>query len=101
MGRLGRGEAGEKHRIQFDDGQWEQLEGVMVQLDVKLDITEGDGDDTAEGDEEESEEQATALDEAVFRFCGAILKQKVAFNVYINPLLHFAAVLGISDHTGG
>ena len=36
----------------------------------------------------------------MFRYLIAILQQQVVFNVYVNPLLHFAAVLGINDALG-
>jgi hypothetical protein len=40
------------------------------------------------------------LDQAVFEFWMTILKQKMTFKIYMSPLLHFAAVLGINDETG-
>jgi hypothetical protein len=30
-----------------------------------------------------------------------LLRQQVTFQVYVNPLLHFCAVLGINNKTGG
>ena len=41
------------------------------------------------------EKEKEMLNQKIFEFCIALLKQKVAFNVYVNPLLHFTAVLGI------
>jgi superfamily II DNA helicase RecQ len=98
MYRLGREEAEEQHGIRFNDVQWEKLEGIVDRLDVMADKESEEGE---EGEVEEADEQTTALDQAVFEFWVAILKQKVAFKVYVNPLLHFAAVLGINDETGG
>lgn len=36
----------------------------------------------------------TALDRHIFRFSIQSIKQRVAFNLYKNPLIHFTAVLG-------
>ena len=50
--------------------------------------------------EEEEEEKEWTLDEAVFVYCIAMLQQRVLVNWYENPLLFFAAVLGINDARG-
>ena len=52
-------------------------------------------------EDEEKEERERAMDGEVFDFCIRSLKQKVAFKVYVNPLLYFAAVLGIDEKKGG
>lgn len=46
-------------------------------------------------DEEAVDEADAVLDRHVFLFCISSMKQKVLCDVYINPLLHFCAVLGI------
>ena len=46
-------------------------------------------------DRDDSNSDNAALDEAGYRFCITSIKQKVAFHEFINPLLHFTAVLGI------
>jgi hypothetical protein len=71
------------------------LETVLAQSETEMMENE------EEDEREEDEEQAAALDTAVFGLYVVMLKQKVMFKVYTNPLLHFAAVLGISDRTGG
>jgi hypothetical protein len=90
--RLGRDEAEQQHGIRFNDVQWEKLEGIVDRLEMMA---------GEEGEENKGDEQTAALDQAVFEFWVAILKQQVAFKVYVNPLLHFTAVLGINDETGG
>ena len=85
--RLGREEAVEQRGIRFNDRQWELIERVTGWLDEEDEVME----------EEEKEEWQQQLDQDVFEFCIGSLKQKVPFKVYINPLLHFAAVLGINE----
>ncbi|RYP53350.1 hypothetical protein DL770_010995 [Monosporascus sp. CRB-9-2] len=99
--RLGRDAAEARHRVRFSDAQWAAL-GGMARL---LDGDDGDdGDDGERGRGTDGEGpgggggapgRTEALDRSVFQFCICSLKQKVAFRVYNNPLLHFAAVLGI------
>jgi superfamily II DNA helicase RecQ len=101
MYRLGREEAEKQHGIRFNDVQWEKLEGIVDQLDAMADEEDEEGEEGEEGEEKEGDGQTAALDQAVFEFWVAIFKQKVAFKVYVNPLLHFAAVLGINDERGG
>jgi hypothetical protein len=72
--------------------EWEKLEGIVDRLEMMA-----GGEDEGDG----GDEQTAALDQAVFEFWVVILKQKMAFKVCVNPLLHFAAVLGINDETGG
>jgi hypothetical protein len=37
------------------------------------------------------------LDRRVFKFLISLIKHKVVYDVYYNPLIYFIAVLGISD----
>ena len=59
----------------------------------------GDGDGQANsssgGGDLHADENEELLDRCVFDFWIASIKQKVAFNIFQNPLLHFTAVLGI------
>jgi hypothetical protein len=96
MYQLGREEAEQQYGIRFNDVQWEKLEGIIDRLEMMV----GEEEDE-EGEENEGDEQTAALDQAVFEFWVVILKQQVAFKVYVNPLLYFIAVLGINDETGG
>src|ERR1700761_6814409 len=93
-GRLGRNEARLQHQIEWKDEQWALLEQVNAELTrlgpVKDDIPA-----------EERAELEAELDQVVFRYCISMLRQQVAFKLYINPLLHFAAVQGINNATGG
>jgi hypothetical protein len=92
-GRLGREAARQEQGVRFNEGQWAVLVEVIKQVD--------DPDQTTEPVEpDEWKAWAARLDEAVFRFCVGSLKQKVAFQVYVNPLLHFAAVLGFRGEAG-
>ena len=50
--------------------------------------------------EKERAKLEAGLDHAVFTYCVSLLRQQVAFKVYVNPLLHFCAVLGINDVKG-
>jgi superfamily II DNA or RNA helicase len=97
-GRLGRNGARLQHRIEWTDEQWALLEQVNAELTrlgpVKEDIP-------AEACAELEAELEAELDQVVFRYCISMLRQQVAFKPYVNPLLHFAAVLGINDATGG
>ncbi|SLM36305.1 recq family helicase [Lasallia pustulata] len=90
--RLGRVEADTKHGVRFDDRQWALLE--RIEAHVEEDIDE-------QVDAEERERKETEMDREVFAYCISSLKQKVAFKVYVNPLLHFAAVLGIDVQRRG
>ena len=92
MLRLGRKEAEEKHGIRFTDAQWERL------LQIREHVEVGSPDEMMD---DATEAQEKALDRAVFNFYVQSLKQKVAFRVYVNPLLHFTAVLGINEKSGG
>ena len=56
--------------------------------------------DTREEEDISEEEQERELDEGVFAYCIAMLQQRVLVNRYENPLLFFAAVLGINDARG-
>ncbi|OAQ58078.2 hypothetical protein VFPPC_11392 [Pochonia chlamydosporia 170] len=47
------------------------------------------------GDRQEEAELEDMLDRSVMEFWIASIKQKIAFNIFQNPLLHFTAVLGI------
>ncbi|CAJ2500810.1 Uu.00g036630.m01.CDS01 [Anthostomella pinea] len=93
-------EAAAQHRVRFSDAQWGRLEAVAQLLDdvandvgaaADIEKEEEHNDDN----DDKAERQARALDRLVFLFYIGSLEQKVAFDVYINPLLHFAAVLGI------
>jgi superfamily II DNA helicase RecQ len=92
--RLGRREAQLQYQIQWTDEQWRLLEEVNEEL-TRLGPVKGDLST------EECAEVEAELDQAVFRYCISMLRQQVAFKVFVNPLLHFAAVLGINDVTGG
>jgi hypothetical protein len=37
------------------------------------------------------------LDQRVFKFLISLIKHKIVYNIYRNLLVHFTAVLGISD----
>ncbi|CAJ2512593.1 Uu.00g007120.m01.CDS01, partial [Anthostomella pinea] len=103
--RLGREEAAAKHRVRFSDAQWGRLEAVAQLLDdaandVVNDVGAAanmeeehhdDDDDDDDDDDNEAERQACALDRLVFLFCIGSLEQKVAFDVYVNPLLQSEA----------
>ncbi|KAI3317262.1 hypothetical protein HD806DRAFT_492673 [Xylariaceae sp. AK1471] len=101
--RLGRDERKTRYGIRFTDRQWARLKAVASLLAIELDMAadNNDNNNDADVDEAEVEEQARALDRAVFMFCVESLEQKVAFDVYVNPLLHFTAVLGIDGQRGG
>ncbi|CAJ2508478.1 Uu.00g135040.m01.CDS01 [Anthostomella pinea] len=92
--QLGREEAAAQHGVRFSDAQWDRLEAV-AQLLENVANNVGVVADMEEEDNNEAKKQAHALDRLVFLFCISSLKQKIAFDVYVNPLLHFAAVLGI------
>ena len=91
--RLGRDQALQQHHAQWTEAQWtllEQINGELVRLGpVDIEISS-----------EQLAEEEAELEQRVFRYLIAILQQKVAFSVYVNPLLHFAAVLGINDVLG-
>jgi superfamily II DNA helicase RecQ len=92
--QVGRNEARLQHQIEWTDEQWRLLEQVNAELTrlgpVRDDIPA-----------EERAEREGELDQGVFRYCMSMLRQQVAFKLYVNPLLHFAAVLGINNPTGG
>ena len=92
--RLGRSKAQLQHQIQWTDEQWRLLEQINEEL-TRLGPVRGDLS------AEECAEVEAELDQAVFQYCISMLRQQVAFKVFVNPLLHFAAVLGINDVTGG
>ena len=52
-------------------------------------------------EDKERDEREEAIDREVFDFCIRSLKQQVAFKIYVNPLLYFAAVLGIDARKRG
>jgi len=92
--RLGRNEAAAQHGIQFNDVQWEQIQCINEALSQ---LRPEHGDMT----EEERAESKADLDRAVSKYYVGLLRQKVAFKVFMNPLLYFYAVLGINNVTGG
>ncbi len=77
--QLGQAEAEEQLGVVFTEAQWALLDRIGELLEAPA----------VPGDDDE------ALQRAIFEFCIASLKQKVAGNVFVNPLLHFTAVLGI------
>lgn len=96
-GRLGREVSRQSHGIRWNDAQWEWLQRIEAALGQFSDVRE---EDKEEDEEEEEKERQQALDEAVFAYCIAMLQQRVLVNWYENPLLFFAAVLGINDARG-
>ncbi len=73
-----------------EDSDEDRHEDSIVDHEPVGERVRGPGDlgDTRSADE-------VQLDQAVFRFCIVTLKQKVAVDLFANPLLHFTAVLGI------
>ncbi|KAH6982547.1 hypothetical protein EDB80DRAFT_656946 [Ilyonectria destructans] len=73
-------------------------------MDSEDDSDDGDGDEDeagrneAAGNEQDKQDpDEGALDKAVFRFCIGSIKQKLGRKQYHSPLLHFTAVLGITE----
>jgi superfamily II DNA helicase RecQ len=122
---LGRSRAQEKYRVQFTDTQWDVLRNLVSALEDtdsinswsvmrrRSSVSYEDGsaaeseswydinDSTRRSSSpcstpDMDEERDRALDRQVFEFCITSLKQKVAVNIFRNPLLHFTAVLGIN-----
>lgn len=99
VNRLSSEEAGRTHGVQFTAEQRQLLDQVSiaageVALAARLARGEVDVDDEAH------QERCRVLDRAVFEFWIASWTQNVAFQVYVNPLLHFTAVLGIRELGG-
>jgi superfamily II DNA helicase RecQ len=82
---LGRDEAEEKQGVRFGDEQWAALCTVVEMLGGGG-IEEGGGGPGDRGRE-------AALDRSVFRFSVTSVRQKVGFDVYRSPLVHFMATL--------
>ena len=99
MARLGREVAQQLHGIRWTDAQWTALQQIVVVLDQLGPVLPEDVSEEEE-DTSEEEEQEQELDKAVFAYCIAMLQQRVLVNWYENPLLFFAAVLGINDARG-
>ena len=96
-GRLGREASRQSHGIRWTDRQWEWLQRIEAALGQLGEASEDNEDDD---EDEEDPERQRALDEVVFAYCIAMLQQQVLVNWYENPLLFFAAVLGINDARG-
>ena len=90
VAQLGGEEARRQHGIRWTEAQWTRLETIHAELTALGPLEE-------DLDPDEQAEIEAALDIAVFEYCIAMLRQQVAFSVFVNPLLHFAAVLGIND----
>lgn len=89
--QLGRAGAEAARCIRFSDAQWANLDEMCGSL----------ADEQLAGGEERTAEAnggSDKLDRQVFEFCVCSIKQKLAFDVYVNPLLHFSAVLGIDGN---
>lgn len=98
-GRLPCEEAQTTHGIEFTPEQRRLLDHVgIAAAEVVSAVRLARGE--VERDEEEHQERCRVLDRAVFEFWIASWKQHVAFRVHVNPLLHFAAVLGIRELGG-
>lgn len=98
-GRLPCEEAQTTHGIEFTPEQRRLLDHIRiaaaeVAAAARLPSREVDEDG------EDHQERCRVLDRAVFEFWIASWKQNVAFRVHVNPLLHFAAVLGIRELGG-
>ena len=93
--RLGRQRAQEQHGIQFDERQWGYLRQIVERLGERL-REQGQPSRSVELEEPDDPQ----LDRDVFEFWIASVWQKVAFRVFINPLLHFCAVLGVAECDG-
>jgi hypothetical protein len=124
---LGRDKAREEHGIRFTDEQWGHLADVIRQLDIVADHNKRREEDQGQRKRHQRQQQQQqksntdreveaeaeadldtdsdtdldsdldALDQAVCRFCISSIKQKLGRKQYVNPLLHFTAVLGIKE----
>jgi len=81
--RLGRTGAQARYRLQTTDAQWQQLARVACLAEK------------AQASHQDLTKLDVELDQAVLAFCLGALQQKVYQEVYSNPLLLFAAILGI------
>ncbi|KJZ69420.1 hypothetical protein HIM_11193 [Hirsutella minnesotensis 3608] len=96
---LGRRAAAKQHKARFSLEQWTALEVLVEQLDLVAAAVEKGliaEEEACNGADGEGDEDLTALDGAVFRFFTCSLMQKLPGDYYENPLLHFAAVLGVA-----
>ncbi|KAK6225124.1 hypothetical protein QIS74_02548, partial [Colletotrichum tabaci] len=118
--RLGRTEARRQRGVRFTDEQWTALDALADAYEASSDGSDSDiegagyqrhrspGQSGGRPGETDSStgfqntigdrpEYSEALDPRVYRFCVVSLKQKVAVDIFANPLLHFTAILGILD----
>lgn len=98
-GRLSCEEAQTTHGIEFTLEQRQLLDRVSIAAAEVADavrLARGEVDPA----DEDHQERCRVLDRAVFEFWIASWKQNVAFQVHVNPLLHFTAVLGIRELGG-
>ncbi|KAH7016571.1 uncharacterized protein B0I36DRAFT_216122, partial [Microdochium trichocladiopsis] len=109
-GRLSREEATEKLRIRFNDAQWATLTDIIQRLDNTSTRNKDDNISVVSSTYSDSEEPETLgyeldggdnhvedpIDQAVMAFCVESLQQRIAVQLFSNPLLYFTAVLGIS-----
>lgn len=89
--RLGCEGARDARGITFSDEQWAHLTAAAQRLeeDGGGDGNDGNDDnDSNNGNDSSSSEGASELDRHVRGFCIASIKQRVAYDVYVNPLLH-------------
>jgi hypothetical protein len=98
-GRLSCEEARTTHGIEFTSEQRQLLDQVSTAAaEVARAVRLARGEINA--DDEDHQERCRVLDRAVFEFWIASWRQNVTFRVHVNPLLHFAAVLGIRELGG-
>ncbi|KAL1841755.1 hypothetical protein VTK73DRAFT_3395 [Phialemonium thermophilum] len=109
---IGREPAFERWAMRFTDKQWGLLCDVAYELEA-VDSRDdwrssraralawdegGEGTRAGSGSEDEDNQSTAALDQAVFRFLVASIRQRVGSNMYTSPLLCFCAALGIQQH---
>lgn len=99
ISRLPRDEAQETHGVQLTEPQRRLLGDICIataEVARAIRLARGESLD----DDQDYQERCQVLDRAVFEFWIASWRQNVAFDVHVNPLLHFAAVLGIRELGG-
>jgi hypothetical protein len=108
--QLGREDAKEQLAVQFTTEQWGLLGDVSREAASEATGTHDrySRDDDSSSDDSDSDSESTSsenggciqpespmLDQAVFRFIIASIKQHIGGVVYVSPLLSFCAALGI------